>query len=119
MCDDRFVLMLTSITAAGTIDVPSGRGVPVPIITTRAVPFGFIANRSVEPHIGRRDDLGPFRPVGLDPRADLGADGSDWRYVHAAQSLDHIRMLERSRHLALQQRRDRLGKPGRRKKDMI
>src|SRR5256885_309998 len=100
----RYGVSLTTMAVAGPARFGSGRGVPVPSMTTRAEPFERVVSCDdctagmaeypleevtrgdcgwpgpsaplVEAHVGRRDDFGPSLPIALEPCRNLGADDS-------------------------------------------
>src|SRR5206468_11121988 len=90
----RYGVSLTTITVAGPERFGSGRGVPVPSITTWVEPFSIMSHHSVESGTCGRNDLGPSLTIRLEPCPHLGPDNSGGRGIHEAQPLDHLRKLE-------------------------
>src|SRR6187402_253154 len=108
------------MTVAGPAQFGSGRGVPVPSITTRVDPFPCVVSRDccfadmtslhwmsldpavtrdlVEAHVGRRDDLRPSVTVGPEQSLNVRTNHSNRCRIHGAQSLDNVGMLERCLH---------------------
>src|SRR5262245_51957218 len=116
------------MAVAGPDRSGSGRGVPVPSMTTRVEPFAFVASRascvtdiidscrrvvarwraaelcasSIDAHAGGLNHLGPALRIGLDTRFGFGTPGPVDQGVLRAQSLLKLRRSQRLLDLALQ-----------------
>src|SRR5262245_3738287 len=92
------------MAVAGPERLGSGRGVPVPSMTTCVDPFAAIAHPSIDVHAGRLDHLGPEPSIGLDACLRVGAPGPFNDNVLHAELLLELPRRQGLMHLMLQKR---------------